>query len=42
MMYFPRFSPPPPMMSGKMEMSQRIYQGMEILQCEELNAGDED
>lgn len=24
---------PPPMMSGKMEMSQRIYQGMEILQC---------
>ena len=25
--------PPPPMMSGKMEMSQRIYQGMEILQC---------
>ena len=32
MMYFPRFSPPP-MMSGKMEMSQRIYQGMEILQC---------
>lgn len=29
----PRFSPPPPMMSGKMEMSQRIYQGMEILQC---------
>ncbi len=32
----------PPLMSGKMEMSQRIYQGMEILQCEELNAGDED
>lgn len=22
-----------PLMSGKMEMSQRIYQGMEILQC---------
>ncbi len=31
-----------PLMSGKMEMSQRIYQGMEILQCEELKAGDED
>nr|WP_289692117.1 hypothetical protein [Enterocloster clostridioformis] len=31
-----------PLMSGKLEMSQRIYQGMEILQCEELKAGDED
>lgn len=30
---FPLLLPPPPMMSGKMEMSQRIYQGMEILQC---------
>ena len=29
-------------MSGKMEMSQRIYQGMEFLQCKELKAGDED
>ena len=31
-----------PLMSGKMEMSQRIYQGMEFLQCKELKAGDED
>lgn len=30
---FPPLPPPPQMMSGKMEMSQRIYQGMEILQC---------
>ena len=30
---FPPLLSPPPMMSGKMEMSQRIYQGMEILQC---------
>ena len=28
-----------PLMSGKMEMSQRIYQGMEFLQCKELKAG---
>ncbi len=35
-------SPSDPLMSGKMEMSQRIYQGMEFLQCKELKAGDED
>ena len=39
MMYFPVLTP---LMSGKMEMSQRIYQGMEFLQCKELKAGDED
>ena len=31
-----------PLMSGKMEMSQRIYQGMEFLQCKVLKAGDDE